>query len=115
MLLAIRRCASSRPSLCGMSTSIGRSIGMTCGRRRCFSIATAFQCAMLRLLLTVLSMLFATPALAQVPQWNPAAPYITPGQDEPGYRAWAAGASWRPTYVKAFNDYLTTYGVGGVV
>jgi hypothetical protein len=24
-------------------------------------------------------------------------------------------ASWRPTYVKAFHDYLTTYGVGGVV
>ena len=62
-----------------------------------------------------LLILISTPALAQIPQWNPAAPYITVGQDEPGYRAWAARASWRPTYVKAFNDYLTAYGVGGVV
>jgi hypothetical protein len=62
-----------------------------------------------------LLILISTPALAQIPQWNPAAPYITVGQDEPGYRVWAARASWRPTYVKAFNDYLTAYGVGGVV
>ncbi|MFL6724695.1 MAG: D-Ala-D-Ala carboxypeptidase family metallohydrolase [Sphingomicrobium sp.] len=62
-----------------------------------------------------LLILMSTPAFAQIPQWNPAAPYITAGQDEPGYRAWAARASWRPVYVKAFNDYLTAYGVGGVV
>src|SRR4029450_5862869 len=64
--------------------------------------------------LTALLILIASPALAQVPQWNPAAPYITAGQDEPGYRSWVAQVSWRPTYVKAFHDYLTAYGVGGV-
>lgn len=69
----------------------------------------------MRLFLSLLLLFLATPALAQAPQWNPAAPYITAGQDEPGYRAWVAGASWRPVYVKAFHDYLTTYGVGGVV
>lgn len=47
--------------------------------------------------------------------WNPTAAYVTPGQDEPGYRAWYAGAGWRPTYVKGFNDYLTEYQVAGVV
>lgn len=65
-------------------------------------------------LLTGLLILFASPALAQAPRWDPAAPYITAGQDEPGYRRWVAAASWRPLYVKAFHDYLTTYGVGGV-
>ena len=69
---------------------------------------------MVRWLFMILSIIFASPALAQAPQWNPAAPYVTAGQDEPGYRAWIAGASWRPAYVKAFHDYLTTYGVGGV-
>lgn len=68
---------------------------------------------MVRWLAALLS-IFASPALAQMPQWNPAAPYVTAGQDEPGYRSWVAGASWRPVYVKAFHDYLTTYGVGGV-
>ena len=58
----------------------------------------------------------ATPAQAQfaVPRYNPAADYVTAGQDEPGYRRWAASASWRPAYVRAFNDYLIQYGVGGV-
>ena len=53
-------------------------------------------------------------AFAQAPQWNPAAPYVTAGQDEPGYRQWVGAAGWRPAYVKSFHDYLTTYGVGGV-
>jgi hypothetical protein len=47
--------------------------------------------------------------------WNPVAPYITPGQDEPGYRRWYMGASWRPTYVRAFNNYLLQNRVAGVV
>jgi hypothetical protein len=59
-----------------------------------------------------LTLLVASPAAAQV--FNPAANYITPGQDEPGYRAWMSRASWRPVYVKAFNDYLVSNGVGGV-
>lgn len=70
---------------------------------------------MIRQLALVLLMLFGTPAAAQAPFWNPAAEYVTPGQDEPGYRAWVAQASWRPVYVKAFHNYLVTYGVGGVV
>lgn len=69
---------------------------------------------MLRRLLLILSIMFASPALAQSPYWNPAAEYVTAGQDEPGYRRWVAAASWRPVYVKAFHDYLVTYGVGGV-
>lgn len=64
--------------------------------------------------LALMLILSASPTLAQVPQWNPAAPYVTAGQDEPGYRRWAGAASWRPVYVKAFHDYLSTYGVGGV-
>jgi hypothetical protein len=63
--------------------------------------------------LLLLVMFTATSAVAQ-PVFNPAASYITPGQDEPGYRAWMARASWRPVYVKAFNDYLVSNGVGGV-
>lgn len=47
--------------------------------------------------------------------WDPAAPYITKGQDEPGYRSWYLAAPWRAAQVKAFNDYLTSAGVGGVV
>ena len=47
--------------------------------------------------------------------WNPATYYVTPGQDEPGYRAWYMGANWRAGYVKSFHDYLATYGVASVV
>ncbi len=65
--------------------------------------------------LPLLMMLVSGPALAQAPIFNPAADYITPGQDEPGYRAWMAASNWRPVYVKAFNNYLVTYGVGGVM
>jgi len=49
------------------------------------------------------------------PAWNPAAPYITVGQDEPGYRSWFLAAAWRAGQVKQFNDYLTTYQVAGIV
>jgi hypothetical protein len=47
--------------------------------------------------------------------WAPTAPYVTVGQDEPGYRNWYMAAPWHASSVKAFNDYLTTYGVAGVV
>ena len=65
--------------------------------------------------LALLMLLFATPAAAQWPAFNPAAGYVTAGQDEPGYRRWMAADPSRPMQVKAFNNYLTTYGVGGVV
>ena len=68
-------------------------------------------------MLPVLPLLAAASASAAAPNnaTSPAAlAYVTAGQDEPGYRAWVTRASWRPAYVKAFHDYLTTYGVGGV-
>ena len=57
----------------------------------------------------------ATPVLSQPAVWNPAAPYITFGQDEPGYRSWYLAAPWRAGQVRAFNAYLNTYEVGGIV
>ena len=47
--------------------------------------------------------------------WNPAAGYVTAGQDEPGYRSWYLAAPGRAQQVKAFNDYLLGAQVGGVV
>jgi hypothetical protein len=47
--------------------------------------------------------------------WDPVAPYITAGQDEAGYRAWYLGAPWHAAQVKAFNDYLVTNQVGGIL
>lgn len=67
----------------------------------------------MRLLIALAWLCCAVPASAQL--FNPAADYVTPGQDEPGYRAWVSANPWRPVYVKAFNSYLVTYGVGGVV
>jgi hypothetical protein len=69
-----------------------------------------------------------TAPVAQVPQpalpdrrisvppiWNPAADYVTPGQDEPGYRSWYLSAPHRQALVSGFNGYLATYQVAGVV
>ena len=74
---------------------------------------------MIRRLALILSFLFAAPALAQAPMptpvWNPAADYITAGQDEPGYRSWFMALPVRANQVKAFNDYLATYEVAGIV
>lgn len=61
-----------------------------------------------------LLVLLATPAAAQAQVFNPAADYVTAGQDEPGYRAWVTSAPYRSMYVRAFNDYLVHHGVGGV-
>lgn len=47
--------------------------------------------------------------------WDPAAPYITAGQDEPGYRSWYVAAPWRAAQVKSFNDYLVSAQVAGIV
>ena len=46
--------------------------------------------------------------------WNPAAEYISAGQDEPGYRSWYLAAPWRAAQVKSFNDFLVTNQVGGI-
>jgi len=56
------------------------------------------------------------PAAAPAPSvWDPVGPYITAGQDEPGYRSWYLAAPWRAAQVKAFNDYLTSNQVGGIL
>ena len=80
----------------------------------------------MKLALAIL-LLTAAPAAAQVapatvpaPQaapavWDPVAPYITAGQDEPGYRSWYLAAPWRAAQVKAFNDYLAANQVSGVL
>lgn len=80
--------------------------------------------AMMRRLASLLMLLaLAAPASAQLavaplapaPLWNPAAPYIDPGQDEPGYQAWYKAAPWRAGSVQAFHNYLAASGVAGVV
>lgn len=60
----------------------------------------------------------ASPAPTQAAQtgaWDPVGPYITAGQDEPGYRSWFLAAPWRAAQVKAFNDYLVSNQVGGIL
>ena len=77
---------------------------------------------MIRLLAFLLA-LIAVPASAQVgtidttlqPGWNPAADYITVGQDERGYRSWYIASIRHQQQVKAFNDYLETWQVSGVL
>jgi hypothetical protein len=80
-------------------------------------------------LILFLSMLIAAPALAQTPPapapatapvpqpatWDPAAAYISIGQDDLGYKNWYMAAASHPVQVKAFNDYLVSAGVGGIV
>lgn len=74
---------------------------------------------MRRLILILIG--FGTAASAQPPTWvpgmpwEPTAPYITLGQDEAGYRNWYIASPAHPAAVKALNDYLTTWGVAGVV
>ena len=72
---------------------------------------------MMRRFILLLSMMLALPsaALAQATRFNPAADYITSGQDEPGYRAWLAAVPYRAMFVQGFDHYLTTYGVSGIV
>lgn len=69
----------------------------------------------MRALIVFLAFFLVAPAVAQDQPFNPAAEYVTAGQDEPGYRDWVAADPSRPVYVKAFNTYLSHYGVGGVV
>lgn len=51
---------------------------------------------------------------AQQP-WDPAAAYVTAGQDEPGYRAWYLAAPSRAAQVKALNDYFASAQVSGIL
>jgi len=70
--------------------------------------------------LFALFLVLASPAVAQestadMALWQPTAPYVTAGQDEPGYRNWYVAAPWHPGAVRAFNQYLATYQVAGIV
>ena len=56
----------------------------------------------------------AAPEVIATPS-DPAAPYITAGQDEPGYRSWYLAAPWRAGQVKGFNDYLASAQVSGIL
>ncbi len=47
--------------------------------------------------------------------WDPVAPYIAAGQDEPGYRSWYLAAPSHAAEVKAFNDYLVLAQVAGIL
>ena len=57
----------------------------------------------------------AQSAAGQSTETGPAAPYITAGQDEPGYRAWYLADPAHATQVRAFNDYLVASQVAGVL
>jgi len=75
--------------------------------------------------LATLFLLTAAPLQAQTPApilapaqptWkNPAVDYITIGQDEAGYRNWYAASPKHQIAVTSFNNYLTTWGVSGIV
>ena len=81
--------------------------------------------------ISALLLLSSTPALGQGPLvvyppgtaapapipavWNPAADYISIGQDELGYRSWYGASQRHSARVKGFNDYLTQWGVSGIV
>ena len=81
--------------------------------------------------ISALLLFAATPALGQGPLvvyppgtaspapvpavWNPAADYISIGQDELGYRSWYSASLRHSAKVKGFNDYLTQWGVSGIV
>jgi len=66
-------------------------------------------------------LLAASAAGAQPPAWvpgmpwEPTAPYVTAGQDEPGYRNWYMASPRHAGAVSAFNAYLSYYGVSGIV
>lgn len=80
--------------------------------------------AAMRWILCLILLLVAVPAAAQegsadtrlaTAVWNPAADYITFGQDEPGYRNWYMATPAHATAVKSFNEYLDQYGVAGIL
>ena len=98
------------------------------GRSALFKQSHGSMIPLMKLILVPL-MLTATAAAAQTPpvtppapqqpqagaMWDPAAPYITVGQDEPGYRNWYLAVPARAEQVKSFNDYLIANQVGGIL
>ena len=70
---------------------------------------------MRRLFFSLVLMLAVPGAVLAQSLFNPAGDYITPGQDEPGYRAWLAAAPYRGMFVQGFDNYLVNQGVAGIV
>jgi hypothetical protein len=56
----------------------------------------------------------ATPFPWSPTPWQPTADYVTPGQDEPGYRRWLAANPFRSSQVATFHRYLSDAGVSYV-
>ena len=75
-------------------------------------VAPGYELVMLLMLAAIAAQ---TGTIPPSPAWNPAADYITPGQDEPGYRSWYLAMPSRALQVKAFNTYLATYQVSGIL
>lgn len=74
----------------------------------------------MRWFLILIAALIAVPAAAAAPvpappSVDPVAPYVTAGQDEPGYRAWIMAAPVRASLVAGFNHYLVDNRVAGIV
>lgn len=70
--------------------------------------------------LAALTMIFAaTVSSAQVPAmlspFDPASDYITPGQDQFGYRAWVKADPARPPAIAAYYAFLVQQQVAGIV
>ena len=57
----------------------------------------------------------APPPAAQPATWDPAAAYITAGQDIDGYKSWYLAVPSREGQVRSFNAYLESAGVMGVL
>ena len=53
--------------------------------------------------------------VAPVVTSDPAADYITPGQDEAGYRSWVLADPSRPPAVASFYAFLSANGIAGIV
>lgn len=84
------------------------------GRRSAlFKLHPAIMVTSMRVLAAFAILLSAAAGAQTAPP--PDAPYVTAGQDEPGYRGWYAAVAWRAGQVKAFNDYLAAWQVDGIV
>jgi hypothetical protein len=70
---------------------------------------------MVWMLVAIAAQITPVPSAQAPAAWDPAADYITAGQDEPGYRSWYLAMPARAIQVKAFNDYLATWKVAGIL
>jgi hypothetical protein len=64
----------------------------------------------------LLALAGAVPVAGQTPaRFDPAADYVTAGQDEPGYQRWALAVPGRGQQVSAFYAFLNARQVAGIV